>query len=79
MVGCGLFSSQSHILNSRAYVTFIIKVYEKDICDFKCQLLCIMGDQIRVTVIIESVKLKKLRLETTIDWIKVDILLNVIN
>lgn len=78
MVDHGLFSSWAHILNSLAYVTFIIKVCNKDIWDFKCQLLGIMGDKIRVTLITGSLKVKMVRLETTIDWIKVEILFNVI-
>lgn len=60
------------------WLTFISKVCNKDICDFKSQLLYIMGDKKRfqLTIMIESLKDKMLRLETTIDWIKIGILLS---
>lgn len=43
-----IFSFGSYF-NSCDYVTFITKVCNKDVCDFKSKLIHIMGDKIRVT------------------------------
>lgn len=42
-----IFSFGSYF-NSCDYVTFITKVCNKDVCDFKSKLIYIMGDKIRV-------------------------------
>lgn len=75
-----IFSFGSYF-NSCDYVTFITKVCNKDVCDFKSKLIYIMGDKIRVwlTIMIQSLKDKMLIMETNIDWIKVEILLSVTN
>lgn len=78
MVDPGLFSSWACNVNSWAYVTFTIKVCNKDIVTSHANYV-FWVTRVWVTVIVESLKLTVLRLETAIDWIKVDILLHVIN
>lgn len=58
-----------------------LEVCNKGICDIKSQLLYIMSDKIRVwlTIMIQSLKNKVLRLESTLDWIEVEIFLSVMN